>query len=765
MELSSLYHVFEALCLEQRSPTQVGQDAGAASEHEGHSMSKPDESRSALFDAWTVTAAALVRPPSKDQPDLRWKRGTTGLIGRWMSHPWSMLVIIPGLMLLAGGSLIGLSRLSLEEENGQNWRDRLGDDSATIAESASQCLAQAYPLLQAIATSWEYPDYDPERYAKTMASLLAARPGVSALSVIDEHGMGLRVIKAPGPGGVRFEHYSPMPVDAQASATFRPPADELVVMEGKEQRLLDLTEADQLPHWSAPYRSLRSGQMTLCCAQAMEIHVPQPERGMAMVEFNARGIARVINGVSPHSSDSKPFIFTASGEMLVAPAAPAEQGSSADSGPRGFADALAQLPGPGEVRFLDHSNVGLPVLAAIRQIDLRHGPVLYASMVAPITSLAASTKRLVHTSLLIELAAVLGAALVGLLLTRLLTRQRMQVLSARAKEQEARERLEALGSYTLIKRLGSGGMGDIWQAEHHLLARPAALKLISLDAIAGTSSERELTRVRFAREARATASLRSPNTVTVYDFGFTRDGSFFYAMELLDGFDLERLVALHGAQPPGRVIRILMQVCHSLAEAHQNGLVHRDIKPANIYLCRLGLEVDVAKVLDFGLVADRQGADRASSGGIIQGTPAYMAPEQAKGLPTDARSDLYALGGVAYWLLSGHTVFDEDDSYRMLQRQINDPPAHIALAAGKRLPKDLGDLVMALLSKEADRRPLSALAVIATLQRIPLDDQLAWSETQAQAWWAAHQPAAHPPAAIMQESRTATIRISEPLIR
>ena len=133
MELSSLYHVFEALCLEQRSPTQVGQDAGAASEHEGHSMSKPDESRSALFDARTVTAAALVRPPSKDQPDLRWKRGTTGLIGRWMSHPWSMLVIIPGLMLLAGGSLIGLSRLSLEEENGQNWRDRLGDDSATIA--------------------------------------------------------------------------------------------------------------------------------------------------------------------------------------------------------------------------------------------------------------------------------------------------------------------------------------------------------------------------------------------------------------------------------------------------------------------------------------------------------------------------------------------------------------------------------------------------------------------------------------------------------
>ena len=208
------------------------------------------------------------------------------------------------------------------------------------------------------------------------------------------------------------------------------------------------------------------------------------------------------------------------------------------------------------------------------------------------------------------------------------------------------QRAEELGSYTLDTLIGEGGMGEVWRARHKLLARDAAVKLIRPEVLAGQNMRNvSVIRKRFEREAGATASLRSPHTVALYDFGTAQDGAFYYVMELLEGIDLQGLVERYGPLPAGRVKNIIIQVCESLEEAHSLGMVHRDIKPRNIVICRVGRQYDFAKVLDFGLVkgfAEGNDTFRSMEGAAI-GTPAYMAPEVAMAAPNiDARADLYS---------------------------------------------------------------------------------------------------------------------------
>ena len=208
-----------------------------------------------------------------------------------------------------------------------------------------------------------------------------------------------------------------------------------------------------------------------------------------------------------------------------------------------------------------------------------------------------------------------------------------------------------MGSYELVELIGRGGMGEVWRATHRLLARPAAIKLIRADVLGSNPRSREAIVRRFEREAQDTATLDSPHTIAVYDFGITEAGDFYYVMELLTGLSLERFVRDFGPIEPARVVNVLRQVCHSLSEAHGRGLIHRDIKPANIFLCRLGQDDDFVKVLDFGLVKHLDAANpgtRLSMEGQTAGTPAYMAPEIALGsADVDARSDIYSLGCVA----------------------------------------------------------------------------------------------------------------------
>ena len=316
--------------------------------------------------------------------------------------------------------------------------------------------------------------------------------------------------------------------------------------------------------------------------------------------------------------------------------------------------------------------------------------------------------------------------------------------SLHAAERKAQE----LGSYQLVELLGSGGMGEVWRAEHRMLARPAAIKLVRLEGEDATPENRVQFLRRFEIEARATASLHSPHTVSLYDFGTTQEGTFYYVMELLNGLDLESLVSRFGPVPPARAVHILKQACASLAEAHASGLIHRDIKPANLYLCRLGLEHDFLKVLDFGLVARAKGCTscgkdgekaRLTGANVIVGTPSFMPPEMAEGRgDVDGRADLYSLGCVAYWLLTGTLLFDgpEKTPMKILMDHVGTKPESPSKRLGKTLPASLEAIVLRCLEKDPRARPPSASELARLLEECALEDH--WNENVARRWWDEH---------------------------
>jgi hypothetical protein len=304
-------------------------------------------------------------------------------------------------------------------------------------------------------------------------------------------------------------------------------------------------------------------------------------------------------------------------------------------------------------------------------------------------------------------------------------------------------RAREMGSYQLGGLLGRGGMGEVYLATHRMLARPAAIKLIRPEMIApGGGDAAQLAVTRFRREAEVAANLRSPHTVELYDFGVTEDQTLYFVMELLEGMNLETLVRTHGRVPANRVIHILRQVCESLEEAHVRGLVHRDIKPANIHIGHLGLEQDFVKVLDFGLVKSMAGTtgeqSMATGTGITPGTPDYMAPEMLMGDSIDGRADLYAVGCVAYVLLTGSPVFSGSGVFALIAKHLNEPPVSPSERAGIELPAELDRLVMACLAKDPAARPQSARELGRALAAIGIDP---WTQADAASWWAAIPPA------------------------
>ena len=298
----------------------------------------------------------------------------------------------------------------------------------------------------------------------------------------------------------------------------------------------------------------------------------------------------------------------------------------------------------------------------------------------------------------------------------------------------------AMGSYNLVERVGAGGMGEVWRATHRLLARPAAVKLIRPDVLAEVAPAAAAVWLeRFRREAEAAATLRSPHTIELYDFGAADDGTFYYVMELLEGIDLQALVDRFGALPPARAAHLLIQACDSLAEAHGRGLIHRDIKPSNIYTCRLGCSVDFVKVLDFGLVRAAAQPERADVAltmpGFMIGTPAYMAPEVLGGDPATDRADVYSLGCVAYWLLTGRLVFEGSSPARMMSRHMFEQPKPPSGHAAQPIPAELDALVVACLSKEPDERP-DAREVARRLRA--MEGAATWDGVAAERWWQEH---------------------------
>jgi serine/threonine protein kinase len=290
---------------------------------------------------------------------------------------------------------------------------------------------------------------------------------------------------------------------------------------------------------------------------------------------------------------------------------------------------------------------------------------------------------------------------------------------------------QTVGAYRLRDQIGAGGMGEVWRASHDHLSRPAAVKLIKTGKI-WSSDAREQAERRFRREAGATSALRSPHTVELYDFGILDNGDLYYVMEYLDGLDLRTLVERHGPMEPERVVMVLEQVCHSLMEAHEAGLVHRDIKPANLLLCRYGPDADFLKVLDFGIVSVTNQDDTLTQPGTVAGTPSTIAPETLNG-ETEPRSDLYALGCTAYYMLTGRNVFTSSVPQIYFDHAAT-PPIAPSVASGRDMPRELDDLVLALLAKAPQDRPRSARVLRSQLRELALGSP--WTQERAAAWWA-----------------------------
>jgi serine/threonine-protein kinase len=304
-------------------------------------------------------------------------------------------------------------------------------------------------------------------------------------------------------------------------------------------------------------------------------------------------------------------------------------------------------------------------------------------------------------------------------------------------------RASELGSYRLQKRLGSGGMGEVWMAEHRLLSRPAAIKVMSPQAIGGSNEDVSVLMKRFKREAQATSMMHSEHTIDLFDFGITEDGLLYYVMELLEGFDMEYLVEEWGPVRPERAVCLMRQVCHSLGEAHESGLIHRDVKPANLYVCRYGRDHDFVKVLDFGLVkhSDESRLDDAklTAANIAGGTPAYMSPEQILGhKPADGRSDVYALGCVGYWLLTGQLVFDGSTPMETMVHHTRTQPAAPSERTEIEVPQRLEEIILSCLEKDPDDRPQNVDELDDALGGVPLDEE--WTEDRAREWWSVHRP-------------------------
>jgi eukaryotic-like serine/threonine-protein kinase len=419
-------------------------------------------------------------------------------------------------------------------------------------------------------------------------------------------------------------------------------------------------------------------------------------------------------------------------------------------------------PGRPLTRLVAGAVDGEDVLDVMPSRDYRGVPVVGASCWLPEFGFGVATQmdadeayRPLHVLQFVFIILVLSLLLCGtaLFIFSYANRAWRERLSA------AELKLKQLGQYTLEEKIGEGGMGVVYRARHAMLRRDTAVKLLMPDRADATAI------ARFEREVCLTCQLTHPNTIQVYDYGHTPEGVFYYAMEFLRGVNLHDLVVRYGPQPESRVVHILAQVCDSLAEAHALGLIHRDIKPGNVFLCRRGGVPDCVKVLDFGLVRDIHAgeADTVEEIGpdgerVIEGTPWFTPPEAIWTPPqADPRSDLYALGGLGYFLLTGYYIFDAETVAEIHQKQLAAVPIPPSQRVARPISTEMEQLLLRCLEKDMNLRPQSARELRALLCATPCADE--WTGEVAAAWWDAceKQPAAGPQ--MVNSAPLATVRI------
>jgi serine/threonine protein kinase len=701
-------------------------------------------------------------------------------VARLLASPTGVLVILPLLVIAAGVVVLLLGRRATSDATESMARRQLTAQAADVQHDLEFALDQASPLIERLRALAD-PALPFEEVAMRLHDLHVGRPGVTNLSLGFPDGMmpGSYIDEATGEVRVQESRVGP---SGTTRRNFRI-ADGAVSLVEEKRTDYDVRTRPQYAvtaergtrMWSAPRTYFTSHTTGIQCAEpvyARDLGL----RAVVDVAFDVGALSAFV--VRPPIEDSRTVVFARDGTVLAFPGAPVPEVARredrvlrhedyADPALEALFARLAIAPPLDQHRFFALAAPDGAYLASVAPLGGRRAGVAeplewYLATLVPDRVLLGPTRTLERQSLVASAGALAIALGVALMFAWNLVRMRRAIGAARAAARTAEARARELGSYRLVDRLGAGGMGEVWRAEHLMLARQAAIKLVRPEALRDPEAAPKA-HERFRREAQTLASMRSRNTIDLYDYGVADDGTFFYVMELLDGIDLEQVVRGHGALPAARVIHLIVQACQSLAEAHDAGLLHRDIKPANLMTCRAADEVDVIKVLDFGIV-QRIGEPDADPFDIVSlpssdrlvttpsgrltredsliGTPGYIAPEAAFGAAIDARSDLYALACVAWWLLTGREVFARGDENELVISHAREPLPPLRPLVHGWLPDELERVIISCLAKQPNERPADARSLAEALRAIAIPEEHAWTLQRAQAWWREHRPTA-----------------------
>ncbi len=695
-------------------------------------------------------------------------------MGRALASPLGVLILVPLLVVASGVTILLLGRSATREASDSMARRQLAAQATDVEHDVAFALDQAEPMFASLRALAD-PTLPIDRVASQLQNLVVGRPGVANVSIGFPNGTLRGTFLDVATGELRVQESlvatGTLRTNYSFAAGFHIVGSETTDYDPRKRPHWDLATRAKQRVWMPPRVFFTSHKTGLTVAEP--IYASDGALvAVTTVDFDVTELSAFV--VRAPFEGARTIVFAADGTILAYPAAQVPEAATKANRllrHEDFADpALEALFATfkdqpiGELRYFKLHAPDGDYLASVAPVGGKRAGIAapldwHLATLVPERVLLGPTHRLERQSVIASAGALAIAIGVALLFAWNLVRMRRAVTTARAEARTAEARAKELGSYRLVDRLGIGGMGEVWRAEHRLLAREAAVKLVRADALADPRYAPRI-RERFRREAQTLASMRSRHTIALYDYGVTEDGTFFYVMELLDGVDLDNLVRHFGAQPAARVIQLLAQAAQSLAEAHEAGLLHRDIKPANIFLCRAADEVDVIKVLDFGIVHTLNEpltdatelvqlpapnevvtpSGRLTVAGSLVGTPGYIAPEQAIGTTVDARADLYALGCVAWWLLVGDEVYPRTDEDEAIRAHAEKPVPPLRSRVRGWLPESLEQLVLSLLAKDPRDRPADARVLIEALRAIEIPAEHAWTEARAQAWWRTHKP-------------------------
>ncbi|HET9960395.1 MAG TPA: protein kinase [Polyangiaceae bacterium] len=686
---------------------------------------------------------AVLTLPSEGTPTRRFQRVAVRL-----ASPWTVLIGFPLVTGLVSLLLNLQSQQRLSDLGRRAALERFAQRARFAERHLGQALSQADQLLDRTRElALEHASQAPyQSFAFALRDLALSRAGLKWLSVsfpdgtfegvfLDEADRLCFQISRVEGGRTSMQQFN-----------FGPGS---LVERARDEKFYDPRErtfyrnAVQAGHriWTEPYPFLPDYRSGITRAEAV-LAANSKLHAVITADYDITELSGLLeSGVRLHTPT---VVFTPSGSLLAVSGIhdPGLTRAPSSTRPLQFRDLKSPL-----LRTFFETRAGQAPAVGARSfrvgdrnhVALEHrlslGPELDFRLAALLdeASLLDSAHRQAREGLFTSLAISLLGVLLSIGVAMGIQRLRLQRANADQRATLAIQQARELGSYRLIEPLGSGGMGEVWRAEHRMLARPAAIKLMRTDLPGVDPSVLE---ARFELEARTLSQLRSPNTVSVFDYGRTTDGRLFLVMELLEGLPLDKLVEKFGPQPVGRIIPMLIGVCRCLSEAHSAGLVHRDIKPANIFLCYDGEGVERVKVLDFGLAKVARGAGLTAEGSVA-GTPDYMAPEQARGTAIDGRADLYALGCTAFFLLTGRPVFLEATALgTVLAHQMTAPPA-LTQCTSQWIPSELELLILRCLSKDPEYRPRSAASLLRALQDIRIPDAQRASAEFLREWWEA----------------------------